>query len=146
MTRAIITDMNIGDKYITKSRSITRRDIDAFCKANRLSEDTFLSDDVGKDAGLKGRVAPGVQTLVITSGLLEEVTWGLLLASMDKIKFLAPLHPEDSVKAEVELLNKKTTSKGDRAFYTFSWALTNQDGVTIAQGENTECTTKSPKT
>lgn len=141
MTRMMLTDMNIGDKYITKSRSITGRDIDAFCKANRLSEDTFLSDDVGKAAGLKGRVAPGVQTLVITSGLLEEVAWGLLLASMDKIKFITPLYPESSVSVEVELLSKKTTSKG-RVFFTFSWVLKNQDGVVIAQGENTECTTR----
>ena len=146
MQKAMIIDMNIGDKHTSKSRTITARDVEEFCQANKLSEDFFLSDDAGKAASLKGIVAPGAQILVILSSLNEELTWGLLLAAMDKIKFLAPLYPEDSVKAEVELLSKKPTSKGDRVFYTFSWALTNKDGVTIAQGENTECTTKSPKT
>lgn len=142
MTRTMLIDMNIGDKYTTKSRSITARDIDTFCQANRLSEDFFLSDDGGKAVGLRGRVAPGAQILTITSGLLEEVAWGLLLVAMDKVKFLVPLSPGDSVNVEIELLSKKMTSKGDRVFFTYSWVLKNQDGVVIAQGEDTECTTK----
>lgn len=145
MQKALIIDMDIGDKHISKPRTITLRDVEEFCRANKLSEDFFLSDDAGKAASLKGIVVPGAQTLVILSGFSEEITSGLLLAAMDKIRFLAPLYPGDSVKAEIELLNKKTTSKGDRVFYTFSWALTNQDAVTIAQGETTECTTTPAK-
>jgi len=139
--RAAITGMNIADKFITKARTIAEPEIEAFCRANKLSEDFFLSDEAGKAASLKKRVAPGVQTLTIVSGLMEDLTWGMLLASMDKIRFLSPLYPGNTVHAEVELLNKKTTSRGDRTFYTFSWVLRDQDGLTIAQGENTECTT-----
>ena len=140
---SMIEDMNIGDKYITKSKTITARDVDTFCQANNLNEDLFWSDEAAKAAGLKGRVVPGAQTLVLSMGLLEEVASGLILAGMDKISFLAPLYPEDEVSVEVELLGKKVTSKGDRLFLTYSWVLRNQEGTSVAQGENTECTTKS---
>ena len=142
MTGTVLTDMNIGDKYTTRSRSITAGDVDSFCQVTGLSEDFFFTDDAAKAAGLKERVVPGAQTVVITLGLLEEVDWGLLLVEIDKTRFLAPFYTNDTVSVEVELLSKKTTSKGDRVFVTYSWVLKNQDGVVIAKGENTECTTK----
>ena len=142
MRRAVVLDMKIGDKYTSRTRTVTESEIEAFCRANHLSEDFFLSDEAGKAASLRKRVTPGAQTLVIASALTEDLTFGLLLVSMDKIKFVSPLYPPDTVHLEVQLLNKKTTSKGDRTFYTFSWVLKNQDGTMIAQGENTECTTK----
>ncbi len=74
--------------------------------------------------------------------LTEDLTFGLLLVSMDKVKFVSPLYPPDTVHLEVHWLNQKKTSKGDRTFFTFSWELKNQEGIIIAQGENTECTTK----
>jgi acyl dehydratase len=55
----------------------------------------------------------------------------------DNMKVRAPLHLGDSVKVEGAVLRKKETSKGDRVFVTWSWALKNQDDVTIAQSENT---------
>ena len=143
MKRAVIMGMNVGEVYNTRARIITEAEIEAFCNANQLSEDFFLSDEAGKTASLKKRVAPGVQTLTIVSGLIEELTWGMLLASMDKIRFLSPLYPGNTIHVEVKLLNKITTSKGDRTFCTFSWVLRNQDGLAIAQGENAECTTLS---
>ena len=138
----MLTDMNIGDKHITKSKSVTAKDLDDFCQVTGISEDIFLNDDAGKTAGLRERVVPGAQTVSMLLGLIGDVAWGLLLAEMDKIKFLSPLYPGDTVRAELELLDRKTTSKGDRVFLTYSWALKNQDGVVVAIGENTECTTK----
>jgi len=138
----MLIDMNIGDTCTTNSRHVTAEDVDIFCRITGIHEDIFSSDDAGKAAGLKGKIVPGAQTLSMLLGLLGDITWGLLLVEMAKIQFLAPLYPGDTVRAEIELLDRKMTSKGDREFFTYSWVLNNQDGVSVAKGENIECTTK----
>ena len=142
MTGTMLTDMNIGDTCTTNSKQVTAEDVDIFCRVTGIIEDIFSSDDAGKAAGLKGKIVPGAQTVSVLLGLLGDITWGLLLVEMAKIQLLAPLYPGDTVIAEIELLGRKMTSKGDREFLTYSWILKNQDGVAVAKGENIECTTK----
>ena len=137
----VLTEMEIGDVFTTDSRTVTKGDVDAFCRVTGAGEAIFLDDETARAAGLKGRVVPGSLTLVTTLGLLEDFTEGLLLAGMDKVRFLTPFYPNDSVKLEVELLDRKAGSKGNRLFLTYSWVLKNQSDVAIASGENTECTT-----
>jgi len=133
--------MNIGDKYTIKSRSITVGDVDAFCRVTGITEDFFLDEEAAKSVGLRGKVVPGAQTLAVTLGMVADLTSGLLLAGMDNVRFHTPLYPNDRVSLEIELLGKKPTSKGKRVFYVYRWVLRNQNGVDIASGQNTECTT-----
>lgn len=137
MTSQLAAAMNVGDRFETESRNITGSELDAFCKIAGLKLEVFLKDDVARRMGFKGRVVPGAYMFGLIFALMGDRLQGHVHIGTNQIKVLAPLYPEDTVRAQVEIVEKKESAKGDRTFVTWSWALKNQDGVTLMQGENT---------
>jgi len=139
-----LTDRDIGEKFVgSHTRLITPTELDMFCSITGMRGDAFLSDEVARSRGMKGRVLPGAMSLAILFSLLEEEFLrgpqgqGAIFTGLNNLKLLAPVYPRDRLRAEAEVLAKKETSKGDRVFVTYLWTLKNQEGVTVAQGENT---------
>lgn len=144
MTEKLLSEREIGEKYIgERTRLITSTDLDMFCNVTGMRGDTFLSDEVARARGMKSRVLPGAMSLAVLFSLLEEDFLrgphgqGALFTGLNNLKLFAPVYPYDKLKAEAEVLAKKETSKGDRVFVTYAWALKNQDDVVVAKGENT---------
>lgn len=137
MAEKLVAERNVGDKFKSGSRIITGTELDMFCTVAGLRLDAFLNDEAGRAVGFKGRVVPGAFAFALVFGLLGELLNGHVHVGTNNMKVLAPLYPYDRVRVEGEVLNKKETSKGDRAFVTWSWAVKNQDDVILVQGENT---------
>lgn len=137
MAEKLVAERNVGDKFESGSRIITGTELDMFCTVAGLRLDAFLNDEAGRALGFKGRVVPGAFAFALVFGLLGELLNGHVHVGTNNMKVLAPLYPYDRVRVEGEVLNKKETSKGDRAFVTWSWAVKNQDDVILVQGENT---------
>lgn len=137
MAEKLVAERNVGDKFKSGSRIITGTELDMFCTVAGLRLDAFLNDEAGRALGFKGRVVPGAFAFALVFGLLGELLNGHVHVGTNNMKVLAPLYPYDRVRVEGEVLNKKETSKGDRAFVTWSWAVKNQDDVILVQGENT---------
>jgi acyl dehydratase len=140
----MLAERDIGEKYIgSRTRLITPTELDIFCTTTGMRGDAFLSDEVARSRGMKSRVLPGAMSLAILFSLLEEEFLrgphgqGALFTGLNNLKLLAPVYPHDRLKAETEVLAKKETSKGDRVFVTYAWALKNQEDVVVAKGENT---------
>lgn len=129
----------VGYKYRTEPRFITPAELDLFVAATGMRGEIFLSDDAAKAWGAKGRIVPGPMLIAFVlaslrpTGLVE----GGLFIGTNNVRFNAPVHPFDRLVVEGELLNKRVTSKGDRVIVTYSWLIKNEDGVVVAQGENT---------
>ena len=137
MTRRLMAEREIGERFETASRCITDTELDLFCTIAGLRLDTFLRDDAAEEMGFKGRLVPGAYGFALVFGLLGENLDGHIHVGTDKMKVLAPLYPYDRMRIEVEILDKKESSKGNRTFVTWSWAVKNQDDVVLIQGENT---------
>ena len=137
MAEKLVVERNVGDKFKSGSRIITGTELDMFCTVAGLRLDAFLNDEAGRALGFKGRVVPGAFAFALVFGLLGELLNGHVHVGTNNMKVLAPLYPYDRVRVEGEVLDKKETSKGDRAFVTWSWAVKNQDDVILVQGENT---------
>ena len=137
MAEKLVTERNVGDKFETGSRIITETELDMFCTISGNRLDPFLSDEPAKALGFKERVVPGSFIFALVFGLLGDQLKRHVHVGTDKMKVLAPLYLYDRAKVEVKILNKKESSKGDRAFVTWAWAVKNQDNAIIAQGENT---------
>lgn len=137
MGEKLVAERNVGDEFETGSRIITAAELDMFCTitGNRLSP--FLQDEAAKALGFKERVVPGSFIFALVFGLLGERLDRHVHVATNKMKVIAPLYTYDSAKAEIKIIDKKESSKGDRSFVTWAWAVKNQDNVTIAQGENT---------
>jgi 3-hydroxybutyryl-CoA dehydratase len=138
MAEKRLADRDVGDKYIgSETRLVTATELDTFCSITGMRGDAFLNDEAARSLGMKGRVLPGAMSLAIVFTLLGEPLQGAIFTGLNNMRLMAPVYPYDKLRVEAEVLGKKETSKGDRVFVTYTWNLINQDGVTVAQGENT---------
>ena len=134
-----IQEMEIGDRFVTKPRVITKTDLELYAISTGDTHPMFLSEDAAQAAGWKTQLVPGLLSfsiavgLMIQSGFISEVT---AFMETDKVKFLAPVYPYDTIHVETEVLAKKQTSKGSW-ICSYHWQIKNQDDVTVAEGDNT---------
>jgi len=135
--RIPVQKMDVGDKVTTKSRTITRTDVELCAIMGGDYAAQFLSDQAAKDSGWKTQLLPGVCTLNIAYGLLIQAGYlSDIIAYMgtDTLRFHAPVYPGDSIRMETQITKKKQTSKGWVCEY--DWTIWNQAGVAVATGHN----------
>jgi len=136
----------VGDKYVSSSRIVTRTEIENFCAATGMKLPVFASDEWVKASpehqalGVKGSVAPGQFAMaiflgnLITDGLLDDV---ILQLGTDKVKYLAPVYPYDTLRTEIEITGNRVSKSGTQVIVDYKWAVKNQNDVIVEQGENT---------
>lgn len=141
-----IQHMKVGDKYVTSSRIVTRTEIENFCAATGMKLPVFASDEWVKASpehqalGVKGSVAPGQFAMaiflgnLITDGLLDDV---IVQLATDKVKYLAPVYPYDTLRTEIEITGNRVSKSGTQVIVDYKWAVKNQNDVIVEQGENT---------
>ena len=127
-------------KTVTRSRVVTGTDIDLFTSVTHAINPLFLSDDYAKTAGQKARLTPAPLQLSLMIGLCYQA--GLFdhlfaMAGVDNMKSLAPVHPGDSIKAEVELKEKRLSKKPDRGIVVLKHTLKNSSGAAVLTADIT---------
>lgn len=135
--RKPIQKMEVGDKVITKSRIITRTEIELYAVLGGDLAPQFLSEKAAQENGWDRQLVPGVLSLTIGYGLLLQVGFlSDIVAYMgtSNMKFNAPLYWDNSIRMEAEVTSKKRTKKGWLCEY--DWTIRNQDGVAVAEGHN----------
>jgi acyl dehydratase len=135
--RTPIQKMEIGDKIITKSRTITKTDIELGALLGGDYAPQFLSEKAAQDSGWKTQLLPGICTVNIAYGLLIQAGFlSDIIAYMgtDNMRFHAPVYPGNSIRMEAELTSKKKSKKGWICEY--DWIIKNQDGMNVADGHN----------
>ena len=91
-----IQNMEIGDKIVTKSRVITRTDLELYAIATGDTVPLFLSEEYAKSVGWKTQIVPGLLSysiavgLMIQSGFIADV---IAYLGTNNMKFLAPVYP-----------------------------------------------------
>lgn len=134
-----LQEMEVGDKFITKPRVITKTDLELYAISTGDIHPMFLSEEYARAAGWKTQIVPGLLSysiaigLLLQSGVLADV---IAYMGTDKMKFLAPVYPYDTIKAEIEVLSKKETKTGNWVC-SYKWAIRNQNNEATAEGENT---------
>jgi len=131
-------DLEPGDTYITNWRAVNSIGAESFETDIGLLDPFFFSDEVARGRGLKGRVVTGIYTFGLMMGLLGQsgLIRGGMFIGTNHMKFTFPVFPGDRIKAEVQKLQTKKTSKGDREIITYHWVVKNQDDRVVAEGEN----------
>ena len=137
MAKIRMAEGQIGEKFEGGSKTITEEELDRFCQTANLGLEVFLKDEAAMAMGFKRRVVPGGFLFSLVFGLLGDLLDGHIHVGTEKLKVVAPVHPDDTVKVDAEIVNKKISSKGDKVFVTWGWKLRNQDEVVVIQGENT---------
>jgi acyl dehydratase len=96
---------------------------------------------------MRDRVAPGILTVGLMFGSLYQL--GLFdhivaLMGIDKLRFLLPVFPGDTIESKVVVESKKETSKQDRGVVVFRTTCTNQENANVLEGELTFLFLRNP--
>lgn len=138
-------DYAIGDKFVTPPKRITGEEITLFSILALQAEpvdntrNVHMNSEFAKKYGFKDRVAPGVQTLSYALGWLSTSTKVMketILLGIDKVRFLAPVYPDDSITVESEVIEKRDSKKyPDKGIIRIRNIAKNQDGVAVLEVE-----------
>jgi acyl dehydratase len=121
-------DFEVGARYPTRTRLITDADHEAFCKLVGYDVPLFLDDDYARSRGLPGRICPSHLVMSFSTAMTGDLFRGsvIALAGIENAKFLRHVSPGDSIRTEVEVVQKRLTSKPGRGLVVFRDHVYNQ--------------------
>lgn len=124
-------ELTLGEKLFTLSRTIAETDIINFICLAGITEELFTSIEYIRDRSIfKNRIAPGALTfsiaegLTIQTGMLHDT--GMAFLGLKDMRITAPVFKDDTIRVEIEVIDKKETSKPDRGIVTFVHRVKNQ--------------------
>ena len=99
----VIEDLAIGmSRHLQKQ--VTDRDIDLFAEVSTDRNPVHLDDDYAHDTIFEGRIAHGMLTAGLISAVIGEQLPGHGTVYLGQtLKFMAPVRPGDTVRAEVQV-------------------------------------------
>lgn len=132
-------DMEVGQKFVTKGRTVTETDIVNFAGLsgdfNRLHTDA----EWAKNAQFGARVAHGLLGLAIATGLSQQLghTSGTVVAFLGMSwRLVKPIYIGDTIHEEQTVMEKRVSKKG-QGIVTLHCEIKNQRGEVVQEGERT---------
>lgn len=100
-----IEDIEMGmSRHLSKV--VTDRDIEMFAEVSTDRNPVHLDDDYAQDTIFEGRIAHGMLTAGLISAVIGEQLPGHGTVYLGQtLKFLAPVRPGDTVRAEVKVVD-----------------------------------------
>jgi acyl dehydratase len=123
-------DYEVGRHYRSMGRTITEADLVHFVAVSGLYEEMFQNAVYAKDkSAFEQRVVPGQlvysfsEGLVVLTGMLHDTGMALLGTRID---IRAPTFVGDTITVDIEVTNKRLTSKPGRGIVTTLNRVVNQ--------------------
>lgn len=111
MTLDYFEDCAVGDKVTTAGRTMTETDIVQFAAMTGDWNPIHADAEFAKDGKFGGRIAHGMLTLAVGTGLLFRLIGHALLpktnvtvAGLEKVRFLAPVRIGDTLRLSGEII------------------------------------------
>ncbi|MFN0303558.1 MAG: MaoC family dehydratase [Burkholderiales bacterium] len=121
-------EFEIGARYATRVRTITDADHDAFCRLVGYQVPIFLDDAAARARGMEGRICPSHLVMSFSTAMTGDLFSDSVIAllGIENAKFLKPVRPGDTIRTEVEVIDKRPISKPDRGLVVFRDHVYNQ--------------------
>jgi acyl dehydratase len=141
-------EFEVGARYPTYTRTITEGDLSLFCALVGYHVPLFIDEEYAKKTRYGGRIVPSSMIMAISTGMTESLFRTTMegLLAVDQGQFLAPVRPGDTVRTEVEVVHKKSTSNPARGIVVFRDHLLNQRDETVYRINKTVLITRLPAT
>lgn len=129
----------IGSEQTTVGRTVTETDIIIFAGLTGANNPMFLDEEYSKNTSYGRRIAPGLLTLSIVTGLTYQLPTGpfgegfIALLGMS-FRALKPVFVGDTIHAKV-VVNEKTPPKSGRGRIVLATTATNQRGEIVMEAE-----------
>jgi len=126
-----------GARYHTLARTVSETDIVNFVNQCGFTEPLFMDMEfIQKESVFGRRAAPGALTFALSEGLVMQtgLIHGTGMAWLGgEIKIVAPVLADDTVRVEVEVVDKRETKKSDRGIVTYAHRVLNQRGEVVLE-------------
>ena len=127
----------VGDVYRTLARTVSETDIVTFVNLAGFTEPLFMDMEyVAKESVFGRRAAPGAMTFALSEGLVMQtgLIHGTGMAWLGgEVKVTAPVLEGDTIRVEIEIVDKRETKKADRGIVTYQHRVINQRGETVME-------------
>lgn len=139
-------EFEVGVRYPTTSRVITMKDHLAFCRLVGYEVPLFLDAEAGRKTAYGGLICPSHLIMsfstAMTGALFSQSILGLL--AIERARFLAPVRPGDTIRTEVEVVDKRVTSDISRGVITFRDHVFNQFDELVFQNDKIALIKREP--
>ncbi|MCL2702204.1 MAG: MaoC family dehydratase [Defluviitaleaceae bacterium] len=123
-------ELSVGQKA-SFSKTVTETDVYLFAGISGDINPAHLSEEYAKNTFFKTRIAHGLISAGLVSGVLGNIMPGHgTIWISQQLNFMAPVKFGDTITAVVEIAEKLEKSK-----IKIKAACVNQDGVTVLEGE-----------
>ena len=120
----------VGAVYRTLARTVSETDIVNFVNLCGFNEPLFMDMEyIARESVFKRRAAPGALTFALSEGLIMQtgLIHGTGMAWLGgELKIVAPVLEGDTIRVEVEIVDKRETKKADRGIVTYRHRVLNQ--------------------
>ena len=141
-------DINMGDRVTTAGKTITDTFITLVVGLAGYTEPFFHDEEYAKKSIFGGRVAPGVLTIMAAGALVEQSGFwkdsALGLMALNNLEFKGPVKAGDTITVEMDVYDKKETSKPDRGLVWDRKVIRNQRGEVVASFESVHLVRRRP--
>lgn len=126
-------DFEVGRRFEPPPATITEGDVVSFAELTGDCNPLHTDDAFARGGPFKGRIAHGMLQASAALGLLART--GVLDGSVEALleqsaRFVAPVYPGDEVRASVEVVGTRPSSKGGRGVVTIEGTLSTSRGPT----------------
>jgi len=130
-------DLNPDDYFITSGVTVTEAHVVGYAGISGDLFDVHMDDEFARAQGFPGRIAHGLLGLALADGLKTRSAVRLLgIATLSwNWSFRAPLLIGDRICVRIEVRSKRPTKREDRGIVTLGMTISNQDSVTVQNGE-----------
>lgn len=139
-------DFYVGQKFVTKARTITEADIVNFAGLSWDHNQLHTDAEYAKSTEFGKRIAHGLLGVIAHAGLSYELTEDSILALLELTwRFKAPVYICDTIHVEQIVKNMRESKTGDRGILTFEKELINQKKEVVQTGTTTILLAKRAK-
>jgi acyl dehydratase len=130
-------DFEVACRYPTRTRRITDADHEAFCRLVGYEVPLFLDDAYARGRGLPGRICPSHLIMSFSTAMTGDLFADGIIAllGIENARFLGMVRPGDTLRTEVEVLEKRDSSRPDRGVVVFRDHVYNQEGAEVFRND-----------
>jgi 3-hydroxybutyryl-CoA dehydratase len=149
--KSYLEDFKVGEKAVSPGRTVTEADIVMFASLSGDWNELHTNSEYMKNSVFGQRIAHGMLTLSIASGLGFRTTGRppvevLAFLGMDKVRFVAPVFIGDTIRVESEVIEARPSKSMPGAGILKSKnTVKNQRDEDVATWETTLMVSMRPK-
>jgi acyl dehydratase len=132
-------DLSVGQVLHTPARTVTETDLSLFSMLSGDWNAIHSDAEFAAQTFYGQRVVHGLFGISMMTGLMERAGWfaesALAMLDVEHWVFQAPIFVGDTIRCEMEIVDRRMTSKGDKGVVGRRFTLRNQRDEVVQAGE-----------